>query len=129
VHVWERIKILFLDLETTEVRNDYAGADQQRFNRQIDRPPVIHLSKLQRLQNKFLGTTGKFPRCTLARELHMALQVPYVYDYVTKLCRKQAEGLQSHGNANFLAIAKGEARHRKYKPKLGCCQAYNRSGH
>jgi hypothetical protein len=50
----------------------------------------IHLIKLQRLKNKVLRTTGNFPRRTLVREMHMAFHSPYVYDYMTKLCRQQA---------------------------------------
>jgi hypothetical protein len=45
-----------------------------------------HLLKLQRLQDKVLHTSGKFPRCTLVYKLHMAFQVPYIHDYITKLC-------------------------------------------
>jgi hypothetical protein len=48
------------------------------------------LLKLQRLQNNVVCITGKFPSCTLVRELHMAFQGPSIYDYVTKLCRYQA---------------------------------------
>jgi hypothetical protein len=50
-----------------------------------------HLLKLQHLQNKVFRTIGNFPRCTLVRDLHMAFKLPYVYDYITKLCRQQAE--------------------------------------
>jgi hypothetical protein len=50
-----------------------------------------HLMILQRLQNKVLRTIGKFPRHTPVRELHMAFQVQYFYDYIKKLCRQQAE--------------------------------------
>jgi hypothetical protein len=64
----------------------------------------------QRLQNKVLRTTGKYPRCTAVRELHMAFQVPYIYDYITKLCRQQAEVIRNHENANGRSIGKGEAR-------------------
>jgi hypothetical protein len=45
------------------------------------------LLKLQRLQNKVLRTTGNFLRCTPVRDLHTAFNLPYVYDYITKLCR------------------------------------------
>jgi hypothetical protein len=38
--------------------------------------------KLQRRQNNVPSTTGNFPRCTPIR---------YVYDYITKLCRKKTE--------------------------------------
>jgi hypothetical protein len=64
----------------------------------------IHLLKLQRLKNKVLRTIGNFPRCTPVRDLHTAFNLSYVYDYITKLCRQQAEG-----------IGQGEARHRKDK--------------
>jgi hypothetical protein len=75
---------------------------------------------LQRLLNKVLRTIGKFARSTPIRELHMAFQVQYIYDYITKLCRQQAEVIQNHENANVRDIRTGEARHRKYKRlKLG----------
>jgi hypothetical protein len=67
------------------------------------------LLKLQRLQIKVLCTIGKFPRCTLVRELHVAFQVLYIYDYITKLCRQQAEVIQNHENVNVRNIGKGEA--------------------
>jgi hypothetical protein len=44
-----------------------------------------HLLNLQRLQNKVLHTIGTFLKCTLVHELDMAFQVPYIYDYITKL--------------------------------------------
>jgi hypothetical protein len=50
-----------------------------------------HLMKLQRLQNKALSITVNFPRRTPVRDLHMAFKLLYVYDYITKLCRQQAE--------------------------------------
>jgi hypothetical protein len=84
--------------------------------------------KLQSLQNKVLRTIGKFPKHTPVREAHMAFQVPYIYVYVRKLCRQQADVIQNHENGNIRDIGKGEARHRKYKGlKLGGSQAYDRS--
>jgi hypothetical protein len=75
-----------------------------------------HLMKLQGLQNKVLRTIGNFARRTPVRELHKAFSIPYIYDYITKLSRQQAEVIQ------------GETRHRKYKRlKLGGGQAYDRS--
>jgi hypothetical protein len=51
-----------------------------------------------------------------------------VYDYITKLCRRQPEVILNHRNPNVHAIGQGEARHRKYKTlKLGGGQAYDRS--
>jgi hypothetical protein len=58
----------------------------------------------------------------------MAFNIPYVYDFKTKLCRLQAEAILNHDNENVRNIGQGEARHRKYKRlKLGGGQAYDRS--
>jgi hypothetical protein len=86
------------------------------------------LMKLQRLQNKVLRTIGNYPRRTPVRDLHLAFQIPYVYDYITKLCRQQTEVILNHDNENVRTNGQGEARHRKYKWfKLGDGQAYDRS--
>jgi hypothetical protein len=67
---------------------------------------------------------GNFPWCTLVHELHKAFSIPYIYNYITKLCRQQAEVIQNHVNAIVRNIGQGEARHRKYKRlKLGGGQA------
>jgi hypothetical protein len=61
---------------------------------------------------------------TLVRELHKAFSILYIYNYMTRLCRKQAQTIQNHGNANVRNIGQGEPRHRKFKRlKLGGCQA------
>jgi hypothetical protein len=68
------------------------------------------------------------PRCTSVRDLHTAFNLPHVYDYVIKLCRKQTEVIQNHENEYVRGIGQGEGRHRKYKRlKLGGGQAYDRS--
>jgi hypothetical protein len=86
------------------------------------------LLKLQRLQNQVLRTIGNFPRCTPVRDLRTAFNLPYVYDYITKLCRQQAEVIQNHENEEVRDIGKGEASHRKYRRlKLGGRPAYDRS--
>jgi hypothetical protein len=52
--------------------------------------------------------------------------MPYVYDYITKACRQQAEVIQNHKNAIVHYIEQGEALHRKYKRlKLGGCHVYD----
>jgi hypothetical protein len=87
-----------------------------------------YLIKLQRLQNKVLRTIGNSSRRTPVREIHMAFHLPYVYDYMTKLCRQQEEFILNHDNENVRNIGQGEARHRKYKERiLGGGQAYDRS--
>jgi hypothetical protein len=51
-----------------------------------------------------------------------------VYDYITKLCRIQAEVILNHENPNVRAIGQGEARHKKHKRlKLGGGQVYDHS--
>jgi hypothetical protein len=57
----------------------------------------------------------------------MAFKTPYVYGYITKLCRTQAEVILNHVNRNVQGIGE-EAMHRKYKRlKLGGGQAYDQS--
>jgi hypothetical protein len=52
----------------------------------------------------------------------------YVYDYMTKLCRTQAEVILNRVNPNVRGIGQGESRQRKYKRlKHGGGQAYDRS--
>jgi hypothetical protein len=60
--------------------------------------------------------------------LYKAFSIPYIYDYITKLCRQQAEVIQNHENANVRNIGQGEAQHRKCKRvKLGGSEAYDSS--
>jgi hypothetical protein len=87
------------------------------------------LLKLQRLQNKVLRTIGNFPRRTSVRDMHVAFQIPYIYDYITKSCRQQAEVIQNHENQNVRYIGQAEAPYRKYKRlKLGGGHVYDCSG-
>jgi hypothetical protein len=74
-----------------------------------------HLLKLQRLQNEVLSTIGNFPKRRPVRELHMAFNLPYVYDYITKLYRHQAGVIQNHENANVSNIGQSEARYRNIR--------------
>jgi hypothetical protein len=87
-----------------------------------------NLLKCQRLQNKVLRTNGNFPRRTLIRYMHVALQIPYLYDCITKLYRRQAEIIHNHENENVSNIGQGETPHRKHKKfKLGGGHLYDRS--
>jgi hypothetical protein len=74
-----------------------------------------HLLKLQGLQNKVLRAIGNFPKRTSVRDMYKAFHMLYVYDYITKSCRQQAEIFQNHESENVLYTGHGEARHRKYK--------------
>jgi hypothetical protein len=74
-----------------------------------------YLLKLQRLQIQVLRTIGNFPRRAPIRELHVAFKIPYVYGFVTKLCRQQAEVVLNQVNKNVPTIGLGEAKHKKYK--------------
>jgi len=59
----------------------------------------------------------------------MAFQIAYVYDFIRKTFKKQAEVIQNHDNVNVRCIGKCEAQHRKHKMLiLGDGQAYDRSG-
>jgi hypothetical protein len=87
-----------------------------------------HLMKIQRLQNNVLRVIGGLPRRTPTRYMNVELQILYVYDFIIKICREQAEVIQNHDNENIRSIGNCEARHRKHKRlKLGGGQAYDRS--
>jgi hypothetical protein len=45
----------------------------------------------------------------------MSFKIPYLYDFVTELCRKQATVILDHENVNILIIGQVVAQHRKYK--------------
>jgi hypothetical protein len=75
----------------------------------------IHLLKLQILQNKVLPTIGNIPRHTSVRDIHVTFHVPFVYDYITKLCRIQAEIIYNHENENVRNIGQSETPYMKYK--------------
>jgi hypothetical protein len=69
---------------------------------------------------------------SLPRNGHLSMQwshlSQYVYDFITKLCRQQAERVQNHENEHVRNTGQGETIHRKYKRlKLGGGQAYDRS--
>jgi hypothetical protein len=58
--------------------------------------------------------------------MHAAFQILYIYDYIIKSCRQQAEVIQNHENENVRYIGQGKARHRKYKRlKLGGGHVYD----
>jgi hypothetical protein len=50
-----------------------------------------YLLKLQRLQNKVHRTIGSFPRRTSVHDMHMAFQIPHVYDYIMKSSRSHTK--------------------------------------
>jgi hypothetical protein len=49
---------------------------------------------------------------TPVRDLHTAFNFPYLYDYITELCRQRAEVIQKHENEYVLSTGQGEARHK-----------------
>jgi hypothetical protein len=63
-----------------------------------------YLLKLQRLQNKVFCVIGNFPSCTLVCDIHTAFNLLHVYDYITELCRQQAEVVQNHENEHVRSI-------------------------
>jgi hypothetical protein len=87
-----------------------------------------HLLKLQRQQNRVLRAIGNLDRRKPVRKMHMALNIIYMYDYIIKLCRSQAEVILNHRNRIVRGAGQGEAMHKKYKRlKHDDGQAYDRS--
>jgi hypothetical protein len=56
-----------------------------------------------------------FFKAHIGRDLHVAFQITYVYNYIAKLCREQAEGTQNPDNEDVRNIGQSEAPNRKYK--------------
>jgi hypothetical protein len=77
-----------------------------------------HLMKLQRLQNRVLRAISKLDRFTPIRDLHLAFKIPYVYDYITKLYRRQAEVILDHENLSVVQLD-------KEKPGIGNIRGLN----
>jgi hypothetical protein len=70
----------------------------------------------------------KFSKVHTGPRFALGFQTSIRKDYITKLCRQQAEVIQNYENEYVRSIGQGEARHRKYKRlKLGGGQAYGRS--
>jgi hypothetical protein len=83
---------------------------------------------MQRLQNRVLRATGNIDRRTPVSKLHVGFKFPYVYSYITTLCRTRAEVILNHENPHIRGTGQEEAMHRKYKRlNLGSGQAYDRS--
>jgi hypothetical protein len=87
-----------------------------------------HLLKLQHPQNTILRAIRSVDRRSPVHELYVAFNIPYMYDYITKLSRTQAEVILNHVNPNARGTGQGKATHRRYKRlKIGGGQAYDRS--
>jgi hypothetical protein len=58
----------------------------------------------------------------------MSFIIPYIYDFITKLCKHQAEVTQNYENDNVNNFGQDEAIHRNYmRLNFGGGQAYNRA--
>jgi hypothetical protein len=67
----------------------------------------------------------KFSKAYAGSRFAIDFKLPYIYDYITKLCKQQGEVIQNHENENVRNIGQGNPRHRKYKRlTLGGGQAY-----
>jgi hypothetical protein len=76
--------------------------------------------------NRVPCAVGNLDTCTPVRELHVAFKIPCVYDYITKLCRTQAEA--NPRKSKYTWHRTREVMHKKYE-RLTLCggQAYDRS--
>jgi hypothetical protein len=55
--------------------------------------------------------------------MHVAFQIPCVYDYITKSSRQEAEVILNDENENVCNIGQGEAQHKRLK--LGSGHVYD----
>jgi hypothetical protein len=59
--------------------------------------------------------------------MHVAFKVPYINDYITKLCGRQAEIIHNHENENVRNTGQGDTPHKNYKRlKLGSGHVHDR---
>jgi hypothetical protein len=83
--------------------------------------------ELRRLQGKVLRTIGSFPGCTPVPDVHTAFSLPYVYDCLAELCRRQAEVVRNRGGEHIRGVGRSEAGHgRCERLKLGGGRACGR---
>jgi hypothetical protein len=92
--------------------NVYFAQPSRRDVMKASVPPIFSAANLW-IQNGRLQR--QISKNTPIRDLHISLQIPYVYDYITKLCRQRAQVIQHHANIHVPNIVQGEPRHRKYK--------------
>jgi hypothetical protein len=60
--------------------------------------------------------------------MHVAFQILHVYDFITKLCRRQAQIIHNHKNENVCNIGQDKTPHREHKKlKLGGGHLYDSS--
>jgi hypothetical protein len=60
--------------------------------------------------------------------MHVAFQIPYVYNYIIKLWRRQAEIIHNRENEKVRNIGQGGTPHRKHKRlELGGGDLYDHS--
>jgi hypothetical protein len=67
------------------------------------------------LTHKIAAHCWKFSKVHNASLFAHIFQSSYVYDYITKLYRKQVKVVQNHDNEHVRTIGQGEVRHRKYE--------------
>jgi hypothetical protein len=65
-----------------------------------------HLLKFQCLQNKVLRTIGNFPRRTPVRDVHMALKLPYICDYITNYAGNKQKSYKIMKMQMFITLDK-----------------------
>jgi hypothetical protein len=79
----------------------------------LDIAADTYILKLQRMQNRVLRTIGNSPRLAPVPDLHMAFRLPFVYDFIVKLCRRLVVVILNHKNENIRIIGQDDVKHRK----------------
>jgi hypothetical protein len=71
----------------------------------------------------------QFCEAHTVRDLHVAFKILDVLDFITKLCRQEAEVIQNHHHCTHVRnTGQGEAQHGRYKRLILCGgQAFERS--
>ena len=94
----------------------------------LDIAADTYILKSQRMQNRVLRTIGNSPRRAPIPDLHMAFRLPYVYDFIAKLCRRLVEVILNHENENIRIIwTRRRQAQEEWGLKFRGCQAYDLS--
>jgi hypothetical protein len=94
----------------------------QQFSFLQNNPTVTHACRKRRLKWVVTLPLGDINTEAWSSGVGIGREANNLYDYIPKICRKEAEVIQNHDNENVWKLGKSEAQH-----ELGGGQAHDRS--
>jgi hypothetical protein len=86
----------------------------------------LHNDPVVRWQTRFSTPLDIF-KGSHQSDFHTSFNLPHVYDYITNLCRQQAEVIQNYENEHVCSVGQGKPDRKYRRLKLGGGQAYDLS--